>query len=92
MSSSNSSSSPSSSRTYADALALLNTLIPNLKIHALFGSKPKDPEPQDATTTTTTTTSTTSTNPKPPPADPNLLAIPEMRAWLLRAGLTPDGL
>ncbi|GJD03032.1 folylpolyglutamate synthase [Colletotrichum higginsianum] len=93
MSSSNSSSSPSSSRTYADALALLNTLIPNLKIHALFGSKPKDPEPQDATTTTTTTTtSTTSTNPKPPPADPNLLAIPEMRAWLLRAGLTPDRL
>ncbi|WQF87091.1 Putative folylpolyglutamate synthetase, mur-like, catalytic domain superfamily [Colletotrichum destructivum] len=82
MSSSNSSSSsPSSSRTYADALALLNTLIPNLKIHALFGSKPKDPEPQDATTT-----------PKPPPADPNLLAIPEMRAWLLRAGLTPDRL
>ncbi|TKW54806.1 Folylpolyglutamate synthase [Colletotrichum tanaceti] len=79
---SSSSSSSASSRTYADALALLNTLIPNLKIQALFGSKSKDPEPQDATTTT----------PKPPPADPNLLAIPEMRAWLLRAGLTPDRL
>ncbi|TQN74069.1 Folylpolyglutamate synthase [Colletotrichum shisoi] len=62
--------------------------VPSTTIHALFGSKPKDPEPQDATTTNSTTTTT----PKPPPADPNLLAIPEMRAWLLRAGLTPDRL
>ncbi|WYZ44408.1 hypothetical protein EsH8_VII_000844 [Colletotrichum jinshuiense] len=77
--------SPASSRTYTDALNLLNTLIPNLKIHALFGGGSKDAKagpapaangPQDA-------------GPKP---DPNLLAIPEMRAWLSRAALTPEAL
>ncbi|KAJ0318113.1 hypothetical protein COL5a_010862 [Colletotrichum fioriniae] len=81
-----SSSSPPttpSSRTYTDAINLLNTLIPNLKVHALF-NKPKDAAP------------TTSSNQSPaapaPATDPNLLAIPEMRAWLLRANLTPKRL
>ncbi|GKT43054.1 folylpolyglutamate synthase [Colletotrichum spaethianum] len=72
------SSSTPASRTYTDALNLLNTLIPNLKIHALFG-KPQDAKPQNAA-------------PKPPASDPNLLALPEMRAWLLRASLTPQRL
>ncbi|KAF9869963.1 hypothetical protein CkaCkLH20_12572 [Colletotrichum karsti] len=63
----------SASRTYTDALAHLNTLIPNLKIHALF-SGPKPPP-------TTTTPASVS--------DPNALAIPEMRAWLSRADLPP---
>ncbi|KAK2044531.1 FolC bifunctional protein [Colletotrichum somersetense] len=74
-------SSPTS-RTYADALGLLDTLIPNTKVHALFG-KPQTAVPGGS--------------PQPPqqqqPAsDPNLLAIPEMRAWLLRANLTPQRL
>ncbi|KAK1594569.1 Mur ligase [Colletotrichum navitas] len=74
MSSSSASSPPTStSRTYADALDLLNTLIPNTKVHALFG-KPQDPKPPS------------------PASDPNLLAVPEMRAWLLRANLTPQRL
>ncbi|KAJ3962292.1 hypothetical protein N0V92_001025, partial [Colletotrichum tropicale] len=64
----------SASRTYQDALDHLNTLIPNLKVHALFNA-PKD---KDA--------------PSKPPADPNALAIPEMRAWLLRADLPPSTL
>ncbi|KXH50566.1 hypothetical protein CNYM01_08255 [Colletotrichum nymphaeae SA-01] len=70
-----SSPSPPSSRTYTDAINLLNTLIPNLKVHALF-NKPKDAPPTTAA----------------PATDPNLLAIPEMRAWLLRANLTPERL
>ncbi|KAF6821380.1 folylpolyglutamate synthase [Colletotrichum musicola] len=61
----------STSRTYTDAINLLNTLIPNLKIHALFN------RPKDASS---------------PPSNPNALAIPEMRAWLSRAGLTPSSL
>ncbi|KAK1455014.1 hypothetical protein CMEL01_03774 [Colletotrichum melonis] len=69
---------PPSSRTYTDAINLLNTLIPNLKVHALF-NKPKDAAPTTAAPATPTT-------------DPNLLAIPEMRAWLLRANLTPERL
>ncbi|KAK1547522.1 hypothetical protein CPAR01_01489 [Colletotrichum paranaense] len=69
---------PPSSRTYTDAINLLNTLIPNLKVHALF-NKPKDAAPTTAA-------------PATPTADPNLLAIPEMRAWLLRANLTPERL
>ncbi|KAJ0339632.1 hypothetical protein COL154_011308 [Colletotrichum chrysophilum] len=64
------------SRTYQDALDRLNTLIPNLKVHALFNA-PKD---KDAS------------SPSKPPADPNALAIPEMRAWLLRANLPPSTL
>ncbi|GKT64412.1 folylpolyglutamate synthase [Colletotrichum tofieldiae] len=71
-------SSPSTTRTYTDALNLLNTLIPNLKVHALFG-KPQDTKPQNAA-------------PKPPASDPNRLALPEMRAWLLRASLAPQRL
>ncbi|KAG7044491.1 hypothetical protein JMJ77_0003953 [Colletotrichum scovillei] len=70
-----SSATPPSSRTYTDAINLLNTLIPNLKVHALF-NKPKDAPPTTAA----------------PAPDPNLLAIPEMRAWLLRANLTPERL
>ncbi|OHE91584.1 hypothetical protein CORC01_13132 [Colletotrichum orchidophilum] len=89
--SSSPSPSPPSSRTYTDALNLLNTLIPNLKVHALFN------KPKDATTTATTTTTVNpgpNPTPAPPPApsDPNLLAIPEMSAWLLRANLTPQRL
>ncbi|EFQ25629.1 uncharacterized protein GLRG_00773 [Colletotrichum graminicola M1.001] len=82
------SSSPptSTSRTYADALDLLNTLIPNTKVHALFG-KPQDPKPPPQTVAPGR-----STPPPPPASDPNLLAIPEMRAWLLRANLTPQRL
>ncbi|KAL0935426.1 Folylpolyglutamate synthase 1 [Colletotrichum truncatum] len=66
----------SSSRTYTDALERLNTLIPNLKVHALFNApkqQPQNPPAKDASK----------------PADPNALAIPEMRAWLARASLTP---
>ncbi|KAK1731666.1 Mur ligase [Colletotrichum acutatum] len=70
-----SSPSPAPSRSYTDAINLLNTLIPNLKVHALF-NKPKDAAPTTAA----------------PATDPNLLAIPEMRAWLLRANLTPERL
>ncbi|EXF75589.1 hypothetical protein CFIO01_11261 [Colletotrichum fioriniae PJ7] len=73
--SSSSPPTPPSSRTYTDAINLLNTLIPNLKVHALF-NKPKDAAPTTAA----------------PATDPNLLAIPEMRAWLLRANLTPKRL
>ncbi|KXH26726.1 hypothetical protein CSIM01_12423 [Colletotrichum simmondsii] len=75
-----SSSQAPSSRTYTDAINLLNTLIPNLKVHALF-NKPKDAAP-----------ATTNQTPAAPATDPNLLAIPEMRAWLLRANLTPERL
>ncbi|KAK1984989.1 Mur ligase, partial [Colletotrichum cereale] len=67
-------SAPAPSRTYADALDLLNTLIPNTKVHALFGKPPQPAAPGQ---------------PPPPASDPNLLALPEMRAWLLRANLTP---
>ncbi|KAF4784724.1 hypothetical protein HER10_EVM0011640 [Colletotrichum scovillei] len=42
-----SSATPPSSRTYTDAINLLNTLIPNLKVHALF-NKPKDAPPTTA--------------------------------------------
>ncbi|KAF6818752.1 folylpolyglutamate synthase [Colletotrichum sojae] len=63
----------SSSRTYTEAITLLNTLIPNLKVHALFN------RPKDASSSS-------------PPSNPNDLAIPEMRAWLSRAGLTPSSL
>ncbi|KAK2009321.1 FolC bifunctional protein [Colletotrichum eremochloae] len=66
---------PATSRTYADALSLLDTLIPNTKVQALFG-KPQTAVPGSP----------------PPASDPNLLAIPEMRAWLLRANLTPQRL
>ncbi|KAK1996685.1 FolC bifunctional protein [Colletotrichum falcatum] len=79
-------SASSSSRTYADALGLLNTLIPNTKVHALFG-KPQAPKPQ-----TPRTAPAPGTSPPTPAPDPNLLAIPEMRAWLLRANLTPQRL
>ncbi|OLN84349.1 Folylpolyglutamate synthase 1 [Colletotrichum chlorophyti] len=74
-------SSSSSSRTYTDALNLLNTLIPNLKVHALFGKPSKND-----------TAATPQNAPSKPPSDPNLLALPEMRAWLARAALTPQRL
>ncbi|KAL2878687.1 hypothetical protein SGCOL_005910 [Colletotrichum sp. CLE4] len=86
MSSSPSPTQPPSSRTYTDAINLLNTLIPNLKIHALF-NKPKDAAP-----TPTSSSSSSASKPDPAATDPNLLAIPEMRAWLLRANLTPQRL
>ncbi|GKT91559.1 LOW QUALITY PROTEIN: folylpolyglutamate synthase [Colletotrichum tofieldiae] len=54
-------SSPSTTRTYTDALNLLNTLIPNLKVHALFG-KPRTPSPKMP--------------PETPASDPNRLALP----------------
>ncbi|KAK2023348.1 Mur ligase [Colletotrichum zoysiae] len=72
--------SPPASRTYADALGLLDTLIPNTKVHALFG-KPQTAVPGGSPQP-----------PQQPASDPNLLAIPEMRAWLLRANLTPQRL
>ncbi|TDZ41412.1 Folylpolyglutamate synthase [Colletotrichum trifolii] len=73
----------SSSRSYTEALAQLNTLVPNLKIHALFNT----PKPTSSPSTTTTTAAAATKN-----ADPNALAIPEMRAWLTRAALTPSQL
>ncbi|KAK2060346.1 FolC bifunctional protein [Colletotrichum caudatum] len=73
-------SSPTS-RTYADALGLLDTLIPNTKVHALFG-KPQTAVPGGSP----------QQQQRQPASDPNLLAIPEMRAWLLRANLTPQRL
>ncbi|KXH69347.1 hypothetical protein CSAL01_13443 [Colletotrichum salicis] len=85
MSSSPSPIQPPSSRTYTDAINLLNTLIPNLKVHALF-NKSKDAAHSP------TSSSSSASKPDPAATDPNLLAIPEMRAWLLRANLTPQRL
>lgn len=62
-------SAQAGARTYQDALAHLNLLIPNRSVTALFDNQPKSKD-----------------------QDPNLRALPEMRAWLRRAGYAPSDL
>ncbi|OAA81102.1 folylpolyglutamate synthase [Akanthomyces lecanii RCEF 1005] len=75
-----SSSAATSARSYDAALAKLNLLASNRAITTLF----EKPRQQD--------TSGPPSSPPSPPQDLNAQAIPEMLAWLRRAGYTPRDL